>query len=296
MSKFGNKRMPLKQFTDEQAREIVFKTMLDSSVHHTVTLDGSGLADYRSVAGFFAHQLLREMRMVGGYELLYPKIRDFMRDGLFEGGPVNLESPVVLRNFSEPDVVKVIYDTFKSAINALTILDSGTSRIEGYIRLKEVRPFRTEYRAHVVSRKSVFNLVVGEPNAGGFELEFAAFLEAAPDVQSFTKNYMAVGFKLDYVKADGDLAMYLPDFILRTTDGKIWFVETKGREELDLPQKMERLRQYCMDASSIEAGDSIPGANPMAAYDFVYVDQASFEKYRPKSFAALVSSFLEFKS
>jgi type III restriction enzyme len=58
-------------------------------------------------------------------------------------------------------------------------------------------------------------------------------------VQAFGKNYMAVGFKLDYVKANGELSNYTPDFIVRTKDGAVWIVETKGREELDLPQKMD---------------------------------------------------------
>src|SRR5208283_650789 len=88
-----------------------------------------------------------------------------------------------------------------------------------------------------------------EPHAGGFELAFARFLDDAPDVAAFGKNYLAVGFKIDYVKADGDLSTYTPDFIIRTTDGTVWIVETKGRAELDLPRKMERLRQWCADAT-----------------------------------------------
>ena len=51
------------------------------------------------------------------------------------------------------------------------------------------------------------------------------------------------------MKADGELSTYTPDFIVRTTDGRVWIVETKGREELDLPQKMARLRQWCADAT-----------------------------------------------
>ena len=81
----------------------------------------------------------------------------------------------------------------------------------------------------------MFNKIVGEAHSGGFELSFAAFLEGAPDVSAFAKNYLAVGFKLDYVKADGDLSNYTPDFIVRTTDGTVWIVETKGREEIDVP-------------------------------------------------------------
>ncbi|NCQ35798.1 type III restriction endonuclease subunit R, partial [bacterium] len=235
---FGNRRLPLKAFTDEETREIVFKTMLDAEVHHTIQLDGAGPADYRSVVAFFARQLLKDLRLVGGYEVLYPKVRAFMCDHLFEPAPVDLEDPVVLRNLSEPDAGKILYDSFKLAINALTIEESGTTRIEDYIRLKDTRPFRTDYRAHLDATKSIFNKVVGEPHSGNFELRFANFLEAATDVSAFAKNYLAVGFKLDYVKANGDLANYHPDFILRTTEGTVWLVETKGRAEIDLPQKM----------------------------------------------------------
>ena len=73
---FGNTKLPVKAFTPEETREIVFKTMLDSEVDHTIQLDGSGPADYRSVVGFFARQLLKDLRLVGGYDLLYPKVRD----------------------------------------------------------------------------------------------------------------------------------------------------------------------------------------------------------------------------
>lgn len=285
---FKNKRLPLKPFTPEETREIVFKTMLDAEVHHTITLDGTGPADYRSVVGFFARQLLKDLRLVGGYEVLYPKVRDFMRDRLFEGAPVDLEDAVVLRNLSEPDAGKILYDSFKAAINALTVQESGTTRIEDRIRLKEMRPFRTDYRAHLTPSKCIFNKIVGEAGSGGLELKFAAFLESAPDVQAFAKNYLAVGFKLDYVKADGDLANYIPDFIARTTDGTIWIIETKGREELDLPQKMVRLKQWCADATGAEENGQ--------RYDFVFVDEAGFENHRPKTFSALAASFTEHKA
>lgn len=287
-SKFGNQVLPLKPFTEEETREIVFKTMLDAEIHHTITLDGAGPADYRSVVAFFARQLLKDLRLVGGYDVLYGKVKSFMREYLFSPSPANLEDPVVLRNLSEPDAGKILYDSFRSAINALTIQETGTTRIEDRIRLKDTRPFRTDYRAYLNATKSIFNKVVGEPNSGGFEVAFAAFLEAAADVDAFAKNYQAVGFKLDYVKANGDLSNYTPDFIVRPKDGVIWIVETKGRQELDLPQKMARLKQWCSDATSAEENGQ--------RYDFVFVDQTGFEKHAPKYFAALSASFIEYKS
>ena len=286
----GNRRLPLKPFSQEETREIVFKLMLDEEIHHTVQLDGSGPADYRSVIAFFARQLLKELRLVGGYDVLYGKVKAFVRESLFEGPPVDLENPVLLRNLSEPEVGKLLFDSFKAAINSLTIQDAGTTRIEDRIRLRDTRPFRTDRRPYLAATKSVFNKTVGEPNSGGFELSFAAFLEAANDVSAFAKNYLAVGFKLDYVKADGDLSNYTPDFIIRTTDGTVWIVETKGREEIDVPQKMMRLRQWCVDATAASASDG------GTQYRFVFVDQKGFERHPPKSFAALAASFTEYQS
>lgn len=290
-SSFGNPRIPVQPFTPEQTRDIVFKTMLDAAMHHTIRMDGSGPADYRSVVAFFARQLLNDLRLVGGYDILYGKVKAFISDYLFEGSPVNLEDAVILRNLSEPEAGKILYDSFKKSMNALTIHETGTTRIEDRIRLKETRPFRTDYRAHINATKSIFNKVVGEPHSGGFELRFASFLEAAQDVQAFAKNYMAVGFKLDYVRANGDLSNYIPDFMVRTADGTTWIVETKGRAELDLPQKMARLKQWCEDAT---AAEKVDGATQR--YDSVFVDQTGFETHQPKTFTALATSFTDFKN
>ena len=263
--------------------------MLDAEIHHVVQFDGSGPADYRSVVAFFARQLLKELRLVGGYDVLYGKVKTFMREHLFAGSPVNLEDPVLLRNLSESEVGKVLFDSFKRAMNALTIQDAGATHIEDRIRLRDTRPFRTDHRPYLAATKSIFNKTVGEAHSGGFELSFAAFLEGATDVAAFAKNYRAVGFKLDYVKADGDLSNYTPDFIVRTTDGTIWIIETKGREEIDVPQKMARLRQWCADATAASADDDVN-------YRFVFVDQKGFEQHPPATMAALAVAFTEYQS
>ena len=283
-------RLPIKPFTPEETREIVFKTMLDSEIHHTVVLDGAGPADYRSVVAFFARQILKDLRLVGGYDLVYGKLKTYMRESLFRASPVDLEDPVILRNLSEPEVGKVLHDKFVRAINGLTIRDSGSARIEDRIRLRDTRPFRTDPREYYPPKKSVFSKIVGEPNAGGFELRFARFLDDAPDVVAFAKNYLAVGFKLDYVRADGDLSNCIPDFLLRTDDGTVWVVETKGRVELDLPPKMARLAQWCDDATEASRAEGGP------EYRFVYVDEAGFDRARPKDFAGLAAGFREYQA
>jgi type III restriction enzyme len=146
-----------------------------------------------------------------------------------------------------------------------------------------------DWRKYLPATRSIFNKTVPEAGSGGLELAFATFLEQAPDVSSFAKNYLAVGFKLDYVRADGDLSNYTPDFIVRTTDGTVWIVETKGREEIDVPQKMARLRQWCADATAASTADG-------RQYRFVYVDQESFDRHRPETMAGLAASFTEYQA
>ncbi len=82
---------------------------MEGEVDHTMQLDGTGPGDYRSVVAFFARQLLKDLRLVGGYDQIYPKVKVFIRDHLFTQ-PVDLEDPVILRNLSEPEVGKVLFD------------------------------------------------------------------------------------------------------------------------------------------------------------------------------------------
>ena len=104
---------------------------------------------------------------------------------------------------------------------------------------------------------------------------------------SYAKNYLALHFKLDYVNANGDISNYYPDFLVKVSSKQVFIVETKGKEDPDVPLKMQRLRQWCEDINKAQAD---------VTYDFVYVDQDTFEIYRPTNFQALVDSFTDYKN
>jgi type III restriction enzyme len=169
---------------------------------------------------------MKDLRLVSGYDVLYGKVKTFVRDHLFEQ-EVELEAPNTLRNLSDIAATKAILESFKKAINALTVREKGDAEIRDHIKLRETRPFVVKEQGYVVSKKSVFNRTIGD---SGLELKFARFLETCEDVVSYAKNYMAVGFKLDYVTADRSISNYIPDFIVKLTNGEVWIVETKGRE------------------------------------------------------------------
>lgn len=282
VSTFNHAPLPIRSFNEEEQREIVFKHVVDGSHHHTTVLQSNVEPNYQSVVGFFAQSIMRELRLFGCYDILFGKVKEFIQNHLFNR-EVDLDNKNILRNLSEPEVIKTIVGTFKKEINELTVKDAGDAEIKNYIKVSDSRPFVVNDSQYLVPKKSVFNRIVGDSQ---FELEFADFLEslAEDEVISFAKNYYEVHFKIDYKNADGMIANYYPDFFVKTDEKTIYIVETKGREDLDDPLKIQRLTQWCDDANSRQS---------KITYKMLYVKQDIWEKYKPQTWADLVGVFVD---
>ncbi|WP_297445176.1 DEAD/DEAH box helicase family protein [Acidiferrobacter sp.] len=278
----GGHKVPYRTFSEAQQREIVFKDITTGTITHTTLLDTAGIADYRSVMGYFTQTIMKDLRLISGYDVLYGQIKAFAQDQLFDR-PVELDNPNTLRNLSEIEATRTLIETFKKVINALTVRNKGDAEIRDYIKLRQTRPFVTKDQAYLIPKKSIFNKIIGDSH---FELLFVRFLDDCEDVVSHAKNYLAVHFKLDYVNADGDISNYYPDFFVKLSDKTLVIVETKGQVDLDVPRKMDRLRQWCEDINRIQSD---------VKYAFVYVDQEGFEKYRPTTFKGLMGGFREYQ-
>jgi len=90
-----------------------------------------------------------------------------------------------LRNLSELAATKTLIETFKKAINALTVQDKGDAEIRDTTKLRQMRPFVAKDQGYLIPKKSVFNRIIGDSH---FELLFARFLEDCDDVVSYAKN------------------------------------------------------------------------------------------------------------
>jgi type III restriction enzyme len=281
-SKLEHQRLTYKQFSEEEQREIVFKDITTGKITHTTILDTAGVADYRSVIGYFAQIIMKELRLFSGYDVLYGKIKGFVQNELFNQ-VVELEHPNTLRNLSVMEATKTVIETFKKEINALTVKNKGDAEIRDTIKLRKTRPFVVKDQGYLLPKKSIFNRVVGDSH---FELLFAGFLENCDDIISYAKNYFAVNFKVDYVNANGDISNYYPDFIVKQSTKSIVIVETKGQEDLDVPLKMERLQQWCEDINKVQSD---------VKFDFVFVDMEGFEKYKLETFQSLLRNFTKYK-
>jgi len=282
VSKFKNEKVALKKFSSDELKEIVFNDIEGNLSHKTVFKDT--VPDYRNVIGFFTASILKDSRLVSGFNILYPKVESFIKYQLFTN-EVELSDPQTLRNLSEVKPKEVLRTTFKKAIDELTVTDKGTAEVKNYISLKLTKPKVAENQPFLVPKKSVFNKIIGD---NPFELEVASFLESRfSDVIAYAKNTMGEGginFKIEYQAQDGNIREYYPDFFVKTGPNTFYILETKGREDLDDLLKIKRLATWCKD---------INNAQSEYTYNPVYVRQEKWDdlKNNLKSFQELIEIF-----
>lgn len=282
VSKLKNEKVTLKKFSSDELKEIVFNDIEGNLSHKTVFKDT--VPDYRNIIGFFTSSILKDSRLVSGFNILYPKVESFIKYQLFTN-EVELSDPQILRNLSEVKPKEVLRTTFKKAIDELTVTDKGTAEVKNYISLKLTKPKVAENQPFLVPKKSIFNKIIGD---NPFELEVASFLESRfSDVIAYAKNTMGEGginFKIEYQAQDGNIREYFPDFFVKTGTNTFYILETKGREDLDDLLKIKRLATWCKD---------INNAQSEYTYNPVYVKQEKWDdlKNNLKSFQDLVSIF-----
>ncbi len=282
VSKLKHKIAFFNAYKEDELKEIIF-TDIDGKFSHKTVFKGI-TPDYRNVIAFFTSSILKESRLIGGFNVLYPKVESFVKYKLF-GKEVELSNPQTLRNLSEPETREILKSTFKKAIDELTVTDRGSAEIKNFISLRNTKPKIAQEQKFLIPKKSIFNKIIGDND---FELEFAAFLENRfNDVIAFAKNTIGDGginFKIEYQAENGNIREYYPDFFVKTAENTFYVVETKGREDSDDIRKIKRLVQWCKDVNSSQQNYS---------YTPVYVKQEKWDEIKDnlKSFDDVVKIF-----
>ena len=263
----------------QDQRLISFKYMVvdrqEDPYSHNIVLDGQDGVDPSGYIHFFVKTLMKELRLTSSYDIIYGKVKEFIRDHLFKR-PVDLDEKIGIR-LSDKEITKTIIDTFKKEVNALTVQKDQNVQFTGkFIQISQTRPFMVKQKDFIKAKKSVFNRIVGDNR---LERDFALFLEGCEDIVSYTKLYYAIDFKLDYLDRDGQIRDYFPDFVVKASAKKLFVVETKGREDINDPLKLKRLRAWCDDVNR----QGLP-----AKWDFVLVKEEDFRKYNFRSFKKLL--------
>lgn len=117
---------------------------------------------------------------------------------------------------------------------------------------------------------------VGYPsNKGGFEKAFSEFLDKDATVERFLKiNESQHRFaSLFYVREDGLLASYHPDFIVCTSD-KIYIIETKGDDKVmdkNVQRKKLATMEWCKKINQLDEGNRMN-----REWEYVLLSETSF--------------------
>lgn len=280
VSKFKVNKFDIEHFSAKEVIEINFVHIVDGEKRETLKLKGSGDIDYRSMLKYYSEVIIKETKLVSGSATIYAKLKEFISEYLFEE-PVDLEDANIIKNVSRREVTNKILDTFICYVNKITTSSISEPRILAWKSVADTKPFIVKNQKYFDPDKSVFNKIIGD---SGFELSFAEKLERLPDIKSYAKNYLAIQYNIQYQDRNGRISKYYPDFLVKTSDDKVFIIETKGNADLDVPSKLRRLKEWCSDVNS-KADDT--------TYIPLYVEQEKYEneKYHIHTFNDLVKLF-----
>ena len=164
----------------------------------------------------------------------------------------------------------VTVKTFVEALRKMVVAELEPQLLNAGRLLSETPPFPWS-RATLAADKCIFNLV---PCDNEFEKEFARFLQKAPDVQRFAKLPEQFGFAIEYTDSVSNLRYYEPDFVVLTSDGIHYIVETKGLEDTNVANK-DRAAQLWCENTTLLAGSS---------WAYLKVLQAAYKQLQPTRF------------
>jgi type III restriction enzyme len=223
----------------------------------------------------YVKQLETICKLRGLHPILAPLIQTFLEEILFERKTTLFDLALVVR-LADSDVGEHLRAVFVPLIRSRTTTTEERLTVEPPKSLNAWKPFQVtlgERRPALKAAKTLFNLVTCNRE---LEVAVAKFCDRAPDVATFAKNAGSQCLRVDYL-ANGDrLAFYTPDFFARTIDGHYYLVETKGREDRDVPLKAKAAIAWC-EAASTET----------VQWHYLYIPQGVFERMAGDTIAEL---------
>lgn len=207
------------------------------------------MATGANAISYYVSLIQSECKVQGLFRPLGTLIQSFIEEVLFER-PVDLYDKELLTRLGDMDVIAHVLHVFVPLVRGRTIQVEKRAPESPPVALSGWRPFKASHSDRNPCKpaaKTLFNLV---PCRGGLEAALASFLDLKSNgVAAFAKNAGPQALRIDYLKANGQLSTYTPDFFVRGEDGVHWLLETKGREDSDVPRKARAAVAWC-DAAS----------------------------------------------
>lgn len=184
-------------------------------------------------------------------------------------------------------IMKEVSQSIYDMQNNVEIIDATI--IKNYFSQVEKLKMRENFCLDI--QKSIYEKTAYPSNKGEYEKEFLLFADKDANVQKLLKineNYHTFAF-MKYIRSDGLLSSYCPDFILKIND-KIYLVETKAQkdiEQINVKQKQKSAIDWCQKINELNQNDRMN-----SIWNYSIVDDNTF--YMMKSKGASIEDILEY--
>ena len=166
------------------------------------------------------------------------------------------------------NIAQAVYDSMKNLkVNEAKIVKKYFSEVPE-IRIRETFALK--------AAKNIYEKIAFPSHAGGFEKDFIEFIDSDSKVKAFVKinEYYNDFASIIYVRDDGLLAHYYPDFMIRACD-HIYLVETKSERDMS-NQNVKNKRIAAIDW--VDKINELPPEERMNCdWSYVLLSQNTFE-------------------
>jgi type III restriction enzyme len=176
------------------------------------------------------------------------------------------------------EISRIIYDMQ----NNIDISEAVV--IKKYFSSVPILRMREKYCLDIV--KTIYEKQSYPSNKGGFEKSFMEYCDTDSTIEAFIKvneNYHLFA-KITYVRADGMLASYSPDFVVKTND-KIFVVETKAQDNLS--NENVKLKQLATVDWIGRVNQLKPEDRMNAVWEYVLLGENTFGSLKDKGASIL---------
>ncbi|MEM0156661.1 MAG: DEAD/DEAH box helicase family protein [Thermoplasmataceae archaeon] len=169
------------------------------------------------------------------------------------------------------NIAKAVYDS----MNNLKINDAKI--VKRYF--SEVKEIRIRENYAITAAKNIYGKIAYPSHSGGFEKDFIEFIDADSKVKAFVKinEYYNDFANIIYIRDDGLLAHYYPDFMIKACD-QLYLVETKSERDMS-NQNVKNKRLAAIDWID-KVNELLPEERMSCTWSYVLLSQNTFEQMK----------------
>jgi type III restriction enzyme len=242
-----------------------------------------------TLVSVITQKVIQRARLTDVFAQLVPLVRRYLQTKCF-GGEVDLDNDRIRSYLDDFMIQEAIVNYLAERISRLTIERREVTFENESFRLSDTKRFPWRRNLPPLTcERTVFNHVA---TYNDFERRFAIFLDKARDVARFAalgtteQGASASVFKVDYLKPNGAIGFYYPDFVAVQKNGKgevNWIIETKGRIWPGTGAKYEAIQDWCRRVSQ----------HTETNWRFCPVNQKDFDFLKPRTLGDLTSAQVE---